>query len=197
MPSIQDVADQINARLDQIQTNTANTAQHTADNLAVSIDIRTALAQTNTRLQHIDNTLAAGFANLSQGLFAIWQVDLASLALLDNNRQQNDTIICELAHANDLLCNIMRKFGHQLRLSEASLKSVERIEGISERVHCCEAGDYDRDLKMSQKLEACCPPEQIPEENCPEVCKSPDYRPQRPAGQDWKPLPNPQRPDVR
>jgi hypothetical protein len=31
MPSIQDVADQINARLDQISTNTASTAQNTAD----------------------------------------------------------------------------------------------------------------------------------------------------------------------
>lgn len=196
MPSIQDVADQINARLDQVQTNTANTAQNTADNLAVSIDIRNELGQVNTGLSQIDNTLANGFANLSQGLFAILQVELASLALLNQHRQQNDTIICELVGANELLCNIMRKFGHQLRLSEAILESAERIEGIAERVHCCEASDYDRQQKMIEQMEECCPPKPIPEEKCPDACKTPDFRPTRPEGQDWKPLPNPQRPDV-
>ncbi|MEE8585481.1 MAG: hypothetical protein V3T83_11580, partial [Acidobacteriota bacterium] len=82
MPSIQDVADQLNARLDLISTNTANTAQNTADNLAVSQDIRNELVQANSRLSQIDNTLAIGFANLSQGLFALIQVQLAALNLL-------------------------------------------------------------------------------------------------------------------
>ncbi len=188
MPSIQDVADQINARLDQVATNTANTAQNTAD-------IRNELVQTNSRLSQIDNTLAVGFSNLSQGLFALLQVQLVALDLLDNNRKQNDTIICELVNNNELFCNIMRKLGHQLRLSEASLKSVERIEGITERVHCCEAAEYDRNRDLIRKMEECCPPEQVPEEKCPEVCKTPIFRERQPSGQDWKPLPTPQRPD--
>jgi hypothetical protein len=184
MPSIQDVADQINARLDLISTNTANTAQNTAD-------IRSRLDQTNNRLAQIDNTLAAGFANLSQGLFAILQVEIVALELLDQNRKQNDTIICELRHSNQLLCNIMRKFGRQLQLSEATLKSVLRIEGISERVHCCEAGDYDRGLEMMKRIEECCPPKRLPEEPCPEACPAPEYRERKPGGLDWKPLPPP------
>lgn len=188
MPSIQDVADQINARLDQVATNTANTAQNTAD-------IRTELVQTNIRLSQIDNTLAVGFSNLSQGLFALFQVQLVALDLLDHNRKQNDVIICELVNNNDLLCNIMRKLGHQLRLSEASLKSVEHIKGITERVHCCEAAEYDRNRDLIRKMEECCPPEPIPEEKCPEVCKTPIFRERQPSGQDWKPLPTPQRPD--
>lgn len=188
MPSIQDVADQINARLDQVATNTADTAQNTQD-------IRNELVQANVRLSQIDNTLATGFSNLSQGLFALLQVQLAALDLLNHNRKQNDTIICELVNSNELLCNIMRKLGRQLRLSEASLKSVERIEGITERVHCCEAADYDRNRDLSQQIKECCPPEPIPEEECPVVCTPPIFRERPPAGQDWEPLPTPQRPD--
>jgi len=188
MPSIQDVADQINARLDQINTNTADTAQNTAD-------IRNELVQTNNRLNQVNNTLATGFANVSQGIFALLQVQLAALGLLDHNRQQNDTIICELANSNDLLCNIMRKFGSQLRLSEATLKSVARIEGIVERVHCCEAGDFDRNLELNKKIEACCPPEEVPQEPCPERCRVPVFRERQPAGQDWRPLPAPRQPE--
>ena len=195
MPSIQDVADQINARLDQVATNTANTAQNTADNLAVSQDIRTELVQANGRLAQIDNTLATGFSNLSQGLFTLIQVQLAALGLLDHNRQQNDTIICELVNNNALLCNIMRKLGHQLEVSEASMKFIERIEGITGRVHCGEAADYDRNLDLAQKIQACCPPKPTPEEKCPEVCKAPVYRERKPSDQDWRPLPTPQRPD--
>jgi len=194
MPSIQDVADQINTRLDQVSTNTANTAQNTADNLAVSQDIRNELIQANNRLSQIDNNLATGFANLSQGLFALTQVQLVALRLLDHHRQQNDTIICELVNSNELLCNIMRKLGHQLQLSEASLKATERIEGITERVHCCEAGDYDRNRDLVRQMKECCPPEVIAEEECPDVCKAPGYRERQPFGQDWKPLPTP-RPD--
>lgn len=195
MPSIQDVADQINARLDQVATNTANTAQNTADNLAVSQDIRGELVQANSRLSQIDNTLATGLANLSQGLFVLIQVQLVALGLLDHNRKQNDTMICELVNNNELLCNIMRKLGHQLRLGEASLKSIERIEGIAERVHCCEAIDYDRNRDLTRRMKECCPPESIPEEKCPEVCKAPIYPERRPPSQDWKPLPTPQQPD--
>src|SRR5215510_14763019 len=141
MPSIQDVADQINARLDAISTNTANTAQNT-------LDIRNSLAQTNVLLGNMDNTLAGGVANLSQGLFALLQVQPAALALLSHNRLQNDTMICQLAAADKLLCDIMRKLGKQLHLSEEELRAVLRIEGITERVHCCEAGDYDRRLEI-------------------------------------------------
>jgi len=174
MPSIQDVADQINARLDQINTNTSNTTTNTAN-------IHNDLVQTNNRLTTINNTLTAGFASVTQGIFALLQVQLASLAELDHIRQQEDTIICELANSNNLLCNIMRKLGHQLQLSEASLKSVLRIEGIVERVHCCEAGDYDRDLELIKKLEECCPPERQPEEPCPEQCRIPPYREHQPS----------------
>lgn len=195
MPSIQDVADQINARLNQIVTHTQNTAQNTADILAVENQIRGELQQANARLGQIDNTLANGFANLSQGLFAILQVQIAALGLLDHNREQNDTIICELVNNNDLLCDIKRKAGRLVALGETAVTTQKRIEGIVERVHCCEAADYDRGLEMAARIERCCPPEEPEPEPCPERCRVPDFRPRQPAGQDWKPLPTPERPD--
>lgn len=194
MPSIQDVADQINARLDQITTHTSNTAQNTADTAALAQQIRDELVQANARLSQIDNSLASGFANLSQGLFAIRQVQLATLHVLDHMRRQNDTIICELVNGNNLLCNIMRKLGRQVQLSEATLKSVERIEGVVERTHCCEAADYDRQLELKNKLQECCPPKPRPEEPCPEPCRTPPFRDPPSTNTDWKPLPPPQRP---
>ena len=123
MPSIQDVADQINARLNLIVTNTQNTAQNTAD-------IRNELQQANAQLGQIENTLAVGLANISQGLFGLLQVQLAAFAELEQNRKQNDTIICELVNANELLCNIMRKAGKLVVLGEATLTSVKRIEAL-------------------------------------------------------------------
>ncbi|PFV80064.1 hypothetical protein COL05_15780 [Bacillus sp. AFS059628] len=195
MPSIKDVADQINSRLNLIATNTANIAKNTSENLVVSQDIRKELNQTNGQLLQIDNKLDVGFASLSQGLFAMLQVQHASLELLDYNRQQNDTIICELVNNNKILCNIMRKLSHQLQMSEKGLESVVRIEGITERIHSSEAVDYDRHHELNKKIEQCCPPKPIPEEECPEVCETPIYRERKLEGQDWKPLPKPQRPD--
>jgi hypothetical protein len=187
MPSIQDVADQINARLNLIVTNTQNTEQNTAD-------IRTELQQANTRLGQIEATLATGFANLSQGLFALLQVQLAALAELEQNRKQNDTIICELVNANVLLCNIMRKTGRLVALEEATLTSLKRIEGVTERVHAAEAGDYDRELRLNEKIELCCPPPEPPVEPCPERCPVSVFQPPPPPRIDWQPLPTPQQP---
>jgi len=187
MPNLQDVADQINARLDKVATNTATTADNTAD-------VRNELVQTNSRLAQIDATLAAGFANLSQGVFALIQVQIIAAGLLDHNRKQNDTIICELANSNTLLCNILRKLARQLRSSEAAQASLARLEGISERVHALEAGDVDRHRELLGQVQACCPPEPPPQEPCPAVCPPPVYRERQPTGQDWKPLPPPQRP---
>lgn len=187
MPNLQDVADQINARLDQVATNTANTADNTAD-------IRNELVQVNSRLLQIDNTLATGFSNLSQGLFALIQVQIIAAGLLDHNRKQNDTIICELANSNELLCRILRTLGRQLRVGEAAQASLARIEGIDERVHALEAADIDRHRALLDEVQACCPPEPPPQEPCPDVCPPPVYRDRQPSGQDWKPLPPPQRP---
>ena len=80
-----------------------------------------------------NTTLAAGFANLSQGLQVLSELQKMTIILLDHQRQQNDTIICLLENNNEMLCGITRKFTRQLELSEAQAESLDRIEGISER----------------------------------------------------------------
>lgn len=170
MPSLEDVANQINARLNSINDHTAATA-------------------TNTAIIHTD--LQAGFVNLSQGLFAVLEQLRAANGLLDHLRRQNDTIICELANGNELLCGITRKFTVQLTASEATLRSVRRLEGILARVDAEAAGDYDREQALLAKVHECCPADEPPLEPCPEVCDEPGFDPRPPRGQDWQPLPGP------
>jgi hypothetical protein len=168
MPSLQDIADQANAKLDTLINNTAATAQNTAAT---------------------DQHVQAGFANLSQGVFLVTELQKVANALLDQNRKQNDTIICLIENSNELLCGMTRKLTRQLALSEATLKLIDRLEGVTARAHPAEAGDYDRDAAMQAKIEVCCPPPQQPLEACPEECPKPPFRPVDPKGGGWHPLP--------
>lgn len=166
MPSIQDVADQINAKLDQIN-------QNTADTVAVSNGIR--------------NDIQTGVAVLANGLFAIWETQKVTNSILDHHSDQNDTIICLLENTNELLCGMTRKLTHQLDLSEQLLKSMKRVEGIAERVQPAAAGDYDRLVALQAQMLECCPPDEVKPEPCPEACAVRPPKPYQPKGQDWKP----------
>lgn len=181
MASLQDVADQINAKLDAINTNTATTAARTTE-------LRDLSVTANSILGSIRSELANGFTNLSQGLFAVLEVQRAALQLLDHHREQNDTIICQLKAADDLLCGITRKFTRQLELSESIDDSIGRIEEITERVHPGEAADADRHAALAAAMGECCPEDPAPIEPCPEACKEPQFDPRRPDGQKWSPL---------
>jgi hypothetical protein len=189
MPSLQDVADQINAKLDSINSNTQLTAVNTAETLEVAKEIRDLSQQANGTLTAIRDELEEGFANLSQGLFALVELERASLHLLDHHRRQHDTIICELVNANDTLCGMTRKLTTQLTLSEFALVALRRLDGIAGRVHADAAGGYDRDRSLRDQIEACCPPTEPEPEPCPPSCDRPTFEPRPPEGQDWKPLP--------
>ncbi|MCC7371519.1 MAG: hypothetical protein IT306_24075 [Chloroflexi bacterium] len=188
MPSIQDVADQINAKLDQINTNTATS-------VTIGNGIRTDIGQTNAKLDTLDAHLQAGVSELANGIFAIFELHKATNAILEHQSKQNDTIICLITNTNELLCGITRKLTRQLALSEQTLTSVKRIEGIAERAEPAAAGDYDRLAELDHRLLECCPPEQPKPEACPEPCPVPRDDPYRPKGQDWRP--RPQRDPVR
>jgi hypothetical protein len=185
MPSIQDVADQINNKLDDIVVNTATTA-------TVATDIRTEIQTLNAEVATMDGHLQAGLSNLAAGLFAVWEVEKAQLVEQRHHTRQNDTVICLLEHANDLLCGITRKLTTQLQLSRDLVESTRRLEGIAERAEPAAAGDYDRLQAVQHRLDACCPPDQPEPEPCPEPCPVPGYDPYRPQGQDWKPQSQPE-----
>lgn len=171
MPSIQDVADQINAKLDQINQNTADT---------------------NTKLDGLDAHLQAGVAELANGLLAIWEIQKVTNSILEHHSKQNGTIICLLENTTELLCGMTRKLTRQLDLSERLLESVERVEGIVERVEPGAAGDFDRLAELHDHIRECCPPDEVKPEPCPEACAVPEAKPYRPKGQGWKPSPPPE-----
>src|SRR4051812_39383062 len=110
MTSIQDVADQINAKLDAIVANTNQT-------VALETDVRAELQTVAGEIGAMDAHLQAGMANLAAGLFAVWQVERAQLVELRHQSDQNDTIICLLQNADELLCGITRKLTTELELS--------------------------------------------------------------------------------
>lgn len=194
MPNLEDVGNQINAKLDAITVATEATAVSAADTLTVTTEVRDLTVQTNALIADLDADVTSGFGNVSQGLFAILEVQRAQLLLLDHHRRQNDTIICLLDNATDLLCGISRKLTDEVATSKAILASVTRLEGIAERTHAQEAGDYDRALELRRQIEQCCPPPRPEPEPCPEACEPPRFRAPKPDGQDWKPLDV--RPDV-
>lgn len=185
MPSIQDVADQINAKLDQIN-------QHTADTVNVSNGIRNDLTQVNAKLDTLDADLKVGVAELAGGLFAIWELQKAANAILEHHSRQNETVICLLGNTNELLCGMTRKLTRQLLLTEELLRSAKRVEGILERASPAAAGDFDRLAGLQEQIEKCCPPPKPEPEPCPEPCPVPEPRPYRPKGQDWRPPARPE-----
>lgn len=180
MTSIQEVADQINAKLDSITTNTSQS-------VTIEHQIEGELATISNQVLVLDGHLQSGLANVADGLFAIWEVDKAQLVELRTHTEQHDAVICLLTNTNELLCGITRTLSRQLELTRSIDTSLHRVEGIAERTEADAAGDYDRLQALTGRVERCCPDEQTPPEPCPEACKVPDHRPYRPAGQGWKP----------
>ena len=187
MPSLQDVADQINAKLDQLITNTAQTT-------VVTGQVRDQLADLNNRVAALDADLRAGFADLADGLFAIWEVEKASLVESRHHSDQNDTVICLLRNTNELLCGITRKVTTEIGIGREISAATRRLEGIAERVEPAAAGDYDRLRQVSDRLAECCPSEPGEPEPCPDQCPEHSYERYQPRGQDWTPQRPPEPP---
>jgi len=182
MTAIQNSANQINAKLDQI-------TQNTVDTVTVGNGIRSDLSQVNMKLDTLDAHTQSGIAELSNGLFAIWELQKVTNSILEYHTDQNDTIICLLENSNELLCGITRKMSRQLNLSEQLVESLMRIEGIIERVEPAAADDFDRLAELHCQIIECCPPKEPGPERCPDACSVPKPETYKPRGQDWKPLP--------
>lgn len=194
MPSIQDVADQINAKLDNISTKSNQTANNTSKTVTEVKGVQERIDITNNKIDQLNFDLVNGFSNLGNGLALIADLAKASLAIQVHQVKQTDTIICLLENNNEMLCGITRKLTRQLEISERIAFSNERVEEILERVHSAEAADVDRQAQITQQIEECCPPEEEPPEPCPEDCKKPDFRRPNIGKHDWQPLPAPKRP---
>src|SRR3954452_19412829 len=180
MPTIEDIANQLQTSLAQINTNTANTAT-TASN------IKNDTAAIRTELTAVDAHLQSGVVTLGNGLFAILETQKRANSIAEHQSAQTDAMICWLDHAVDLLCGITRKLTREIEVQERMATSLSRLEGIAELVHAREAVEYDRTRRLEREIAECCPPEPRPEEPCPEPCRSPEPDFHKPEGQDWRP----------
>lgn len=173
MPSIQDIADQIDASLNQLNANTAG--------------IKTDTTEIRTELSQVDDHLQSGISTLAGGLFAILEQERRANSIALHQVAQNDTIICWLGNIAELLCGMTRKLTREIELQDRLATSLDRVEGIVELVSAREAMEYDKEQRLREEIEACCPPEQQPPEPCPEPCRSPRPDLHDPRGQDWQP----------
>src|SRR5580692_1952439 len=180
MPSLQDVANQILAVLNQVQVNTAASA-------ATEVQIQADTAAIGAKLDTIESTLQTGFQSMEQGLFSSLQQELETNSLLLAEVAQNKTIICWLTNIADVLCRIMRKTNTEVELQTDMREMLEHLEKIEELVHAEAAVQVHREERLETKIEACCPPPQVPPEPCYEPCISPEITIYKPEGGDWRP----------
>ena len=181
MPSLDDVANDLKGLLQDVKNNTAQT--------------NTELNTTNTELNNVVgaiNTLInvdqAGFANLSTGLAVLIDRANETVSLLDQNRQQNDTIICWLNHIGDVACKQL----HVLEASALFQRSMDhhlhRLESIAQLVHAREYVEILKDEATQARIECCCPPEVTEPSPCFEPCPNPEYEPYKRADIHFDPL---------
>ena len=170
MPSLQDVANQIKDDLDQIKGSTALTA-----------------GRIDTLTQHLD----VDTSTLAQGLFAIWEVEKQSAALLDDNVLQNETIICWLQTQADLQCRILRRMNTLIEIETATRDSMVKLEKILELVHARETLEVNNLAAVQKQVTACCPPSEVQPEPCYEPCREGKLHRYQPKGQDWQAPQNP------
>jgi hypothetical protein len=180
MPTIQDIANQINNTLTQINQNTQDTANTAALIKGDTADLK-------TKLDALTAATQAGFADLSLGLFALLESHKKANSLSEVQVAQNQTIICNLENANDLLCRISRKMTDQIALQEEIRDHTKRLRLVSELVHAREAADVTRLEALEQRIDECCPPEQPRPEPCPDPCERLEVSVYEPTGQDWRP----------
>ncbi len=166
MPTLQDVANQIKNDLDQIKASTALTAD-----------------RIDTLTQHLDADETA----IAQGLFAILEVEKKVAVLLEDNVEQNGTIICWLKIQADLECRMLRRLDTLIEIDTVTRDAVVRLEKILELVHARETLEVERLDAAEAKITECCPPEPEKPEPCYEPCREGELNNYEPKGQDWQP----------
>src|SRR5262245_50820721 len=128
MPSLAEIANQVNAKLTQIETHTENTATRAAQIHADTTNIRAQLAT-------LVGVTQAGFDNLAQGLFAILETQRVANAHLATLVSQGQTIICWLSTSAEIQCKQLRTLEGHTRLLESMRQHLETLDEIARRVH--------------------------------------------------------------
>lgn len=174
MPSVSEIANDIKVILQDIKTfsqATANNTQATANNVLL-----------------VNSTNQTGFTNVAQGIGIMINNQVQTNILLDINNKQNETIICWLKNIADLLCRILHRANTQVTLQKEIRSALSNINMIIELVNAREAVEVQKRIELNKKIEVCCPPKEIPEEQCYDECAAPKHEPYKPGSIDWKPV---------
>ncbi len=184
MPTLTEIANEVKNTLNQIQTNTLDTASTVGLVKGDTADIKNEL----NSLIAIDQ---AGFANLSNGLAVVIEQEKVTNNLLDFNRLQNDTMICWLTTIADLLCRMLHRLNTQVQLQTAIEDEIREVRDILELVHGTETVEVEKQRELQARLDECCPKPQPEPEKCYDPCRTPIFKPYDPRPGDFKPLPQP------
>lgn len=180
MPSITDIATEIKAILNNVATNTQQTA-------VTANQIKGDTAAANAKLDAIHSKLSEGFSILTLGLFALHEGQKKTNSLLESNSEENKTIICWLANSAEVLCRMMRKMNDQTEILTDMRDSLNVMRAMLELVHAREFVESQRIAAANRAIEVCCPPSRKPPERCFEPCTLREVKIYEPRGQDWVP----------
>ncbi len=192
MPTLADIANEVNNKLSQIEAHTSDTSDTAALIKGDTADLKTRLDGTNSRLDGTNNrldgirgSLDAGFSFLGQGLFAILEAQREGNAHLDTQVDQNHVIICWLVKIADVLCRQLRTLEADLEVHRDVLATLQTLEAVLGLVHSREAIEVQREQELAAKIEQCCPPCEQPPQPCFEPCRAPKVVTHDAQGQDW------------
>jgi len=181
MPSIGDIANDVEARLDDIKTYTQGTRDNTST-------ISHQLTQLDVKVVQVNNTAQLGFTNLAQGLAVLIQLEIQNNDLLASNDKQNQTIICWLDHIAHVLCDIKHNTDTEVKLQKNIAATLSDLDDVFDLVHAREALEVQNQQQLKKRLEECCGKEEPLPAPCFQNCEAPglpDYHPIKP---DWKPI---------
>jgi molybdenum cofactor biosynthesis enzyme MoaA len=186
MASITDVFNQltaINSRLDQLHT-----------------DLDHEISSTNavkTSVDKVDATLNAGFANVSQGMQVLANLQHEANQVLRHISEQDDAIICILEHISQNTCEVLTQATVQTRLLRTIREDADTLKDIAETAHPEAVLERTRRLELEAEIERCCPPKPEPPactyKPCPhpgplhEGSADPKVPPFKPSGQPSDP----------
>jgi hypothetical protein len=188
MPSLEQVANELQSILEDERTNTTAIKSNTTTIKNDTAKIKTTTGEIHTQLDQLTNALAVGFSNLGQGLGVLISLGTQANELAADNNNQNETIICWLTTIANVLCDIKRDMDEEIALQTAMAATLKHLNDIGELVHGREAIEVANRDEIQQRLDSCCPPEVEPVEPCFEPCISPTISESVRVKSTWEPL---------
>lgn len=181
MPSLGDIANDIETRLDDIKSYTVGTRDNTAA-------IINQLTQLDIKVGQVNNTAQLGFTNVAQALAVLIQLGIQNNDLLASNDKQNQTIICWLDHVAHVLCDIKHNTDTEIKLQKEMSTTLSHLDDVLELVHAREAMEVKNQYDLESRMEECCPKKDPDPQPCFRDCESPRLPDYNPVKTDWKPI---------